>query len=98
MICQARRGVFFVTLSGDVSRQNRRLSPACALCRPLLFIFASLTILFFLLSIGDFTGNEAIQICAGYKGIMCGASAIYTGLAQVLNEVYGREIAPPGKI
>ena len=66
--------------------------------RALQFVFASLTILFFLLSIGDFTGNAAIKIFAGYEGIVCGASAIYTGLAQVLNEVFGREIAPLGKI
>ena len=62
--------------------------------RALQFIFLSLTILFFILAIGDFTGNKTITQIGGYEGIICGFSAIYTGLAQVLNEVYGRTIAP----
>lgn len=60
----------------------------------LQFIFGSLAILFFLLAIGDWTGNATITRIAGYEGIICGASAIYCGLAQVLNEVYGRTILP----
>jgi hypothetical protein len=35
---------------------------------------------------------------AGYVGILCGASAIYTGLAEVLNGVFGKIIAPTGSI
>jgi uncharacterized protein len=68
------------------------------LSRALQFVFLSLTILFFLLAAGKFTGNEAITNVAGYEGIICGASAIYTGLAQVLNEIYGREVCPLGKM
>lgn len=60
----------------------------------LQFVFASLAILFFLLSIGDATGNAVITKIAGYEGIICGLSAMYTGLAQVLNESYGRVILP----
>jgi succinate-acetate transporter protein len=62
--------------------------------RALQFIFGSLTILFFLLAIGDATGSAVIKTIAGYEGIACGLSAMYTGLAQVLNEVYGRTVAP----
>jgi len=62
--------------------------------RALQFIFGSLTILFFLLAIGDATGSAAIKTIAGYEGIVCGLSAIYTGMAQVLNEIYGRTVAP----
>ncbi|MCJ7769895.1 MAG: acetate uptake transporter [Dehalococcoidales bacterium] len=62
--------------------------------RALQFIFGSLTILFFLLAIGDATGSAVIKTIAGYVGIVCGFSAIYTGLAQVLNEIYGRIVAP----
>lgn len=62
--------------------------------RALQFVFGSLTILFFLLAIGDFTGSAAIKTIAGYEGIICGLSAIYTGLAQVLNEVYGKTLLP----
>ena len=60
----------------------------------LQFIFGSLTILFLLLAIGDGTGNATITKIAGYEGIICGLSAVYTGLAQVLNEVYDRTILP----
>jgi hypothetical protein len=66
--------------------------------RALQFVFGSLAVLFFLLSIGDFTGNAAIKRIAGFEGIICGASAIYTALAQVWNEVYGKEVAPLGKL
>jgi succinate-acetate transporter protein len=66
--------------------------------RALQFIFGSLALLFFLLAIGDFTGNATITTIAGYEGIICGFSAIYTGLAQVLNELYGRIVWPLGVI
>jgi len=66
--------------------------------RALQFIFGSVTILFFLLAIGDATGNVVITRIAGFEGIIVGISAIYTGLAQVLNEVYGRTIAPIGPV
>ncbi len=62
--------------------------------RALQFIFASLTLLFFLLAIGDLTNNPILKHIAGYEGIICGFSAIYTGLAQVLNEVYNKTVLP----
>ena len=64
--------------------------------RALQFVFASLTILFFLLAIGNYTENESIIKFAGYEGIICGSSAIYTGIANLLNEVYGRKVLPLG--
>ncbi|MFH1486006.1 MAG: acetate uptake transporter [Chloroflexota bacterium] len=66
--------------------------------RALQFIFGSLTVLFFLLAMGDITGDPTIKAIAGYEGIICGLSAIYTGLALVLNEVYGRTVAPIGPV
>jgi uncharacterized protein len=60
----------------------------------LQFVFASLTMLFFLLAIGDFTGDALYTRTAGFEGIICGASAIYVAVAQVLNEVYGKTILP----
>jgi succinate-acetate transporter protein len=51
-------------------------------------------VLFFLLTLVRLTGNADIAMIAGYEGIICGASAIYTGLAEVLNEVYGRTVLP----
>jgi uncharacterized protein len=60
----------------------------------LQFVFASLTVLFFLLAIRDITKSPVVGMIAGYEGIICGLSAIYAGLAQVLNEVYGRIVWP----
>lgn len=66
--------------------------------RALQFVFATLTILFFLLAIGNYTENESILVFAGYEGIICGASAIYTGIANLLNEVYKRDVLPLGRL
>ena len=60
----------------------------------LQIIFFSLTVLFFLLSASDFTGNAAIRVVAGWVGIFCGLSAFYGCVAQVLNEVYGKTVLP----
>jgi succinate-acetate transporter protein len=64
--------------------------------RALQIVFATLVILFFLLAAEHATGNESIGKLAGYEGILCGASAIYAGMANVLNEVYGRIVLPLG--
>ncbi len=66
--------------------------------RALQFVFLSLTILFFLLAARDYLGSAAIGTLAGYEGIICGLSAVYTGLAQVLNEVYKKVVAPLGPV
>ena len=62
--------------------------------RALQSVFGTLTVLFFLLAIGDATGLAWVKTLAGYEGILCGGLAIYAGLAQVLNEVYGRVVWP----
>ncbi len=66
--------------------------------KALQFVFATLTILFFLLAIGDATGNAGLKTFTGYEGIVCGGSAIYTGIGALLNEMYGRQILPLGLI
>jgi hypothetical protein len=66
--------------------------------KALQVVFFTLAVLFFLLAAGDATGNAALKTFTGYEGIFCGASAIYAGLAQVLNEVYGRTILPLGPV
>ena len=81
-------GVFTLLLFFGTLKLNRALQ----------FVFASLTILFFLLVAGDATGNTGIKHLAGYEGIICGASAIYTGIANVLNEIYGRTVLPIGPV
>ena len=62
-------------------------------------VFGSLAILFFLLAIGDFTGASAgFKQATGYEGIVCGFSAMYAGLAQVLNELFGKIVLPLGPV
>lgn len=63
----------------------------------LQLVFASLMVLFFLLAYGDFTNASAgFKHFTGYEGILCGFSAIYAGLAQVLNELFGKIVLPLG--
>jgi succinate-acetate transporter protein len=57
-------------------------------------VFGSLTVLFFLLAAGDYFDAEKISHIGGWEGVFCGLSAMYTGLAQVLNEVYGKVVCP----
>lgn len=64
--------------------------------KTLQFVFLSLTVLFGLLAARDFTGSATIGRLAGYEGIICGASAIYLAMAEVLNEKYGKTILPIG--
>ncbi|MBM3114748.1 acetate uptake transporter [Jeongeupia naejangsanensis] len=59
-------------------------------------VFGTLTILFFLLAAAEFTGSVALTRCAGVVGLVCGASAFYTAIAEVLNETYGRTVLPLG--
>ena len=67
--------------------------------RALQVVFGTLTVLFFLLAYGDFTGASAgFKHFTGYEGLVCGFAAIYTGLAQVLNELAGKIVLPLGVV
>ena len=66
--------------------------------RALQFVFASLTVLFFLLAAGDATGNASLKTFTGYEGIVCGIAAIYAGVGVLLNEMYGKTVVPLGII
>jgi succinate-acetate transporter protein len=59
-------------------------------------VFGSLTVLFILLALGDFTGNHTITTVAGFEGIFCGLSAIYSAMGQILNAEYGKNVIPLG--
>jgi len=64
------------------------------LSRALQVVFGLLTLLFVLLVAGNAMGSETVLHIAGVVGIICGLSAMYTGLAEVMNEVYKKKIAP----
>ena len=66
--------------------------------RALQVVFGSLTVLFFLLVAVKLGSTEALEHFTGYEGIFCGLAAIYTGLAQVLNELAGKTVWPLGVV
>ena len=72
--------------------------------KALQVVFGTLFVLFFMLCIRDATATSAADFSktfgkiAGYEGIVCGASAIYAALAQVLNEVYGKVVLSIGPV
>jgi succinate-acetate transporter protein len=58
-------------------------------------VFGTLVILFFMLAaLHALHLGESFEHLTGWEGVFCGAAAYYTGLAQVLNEVYGRTVLP----
>lgn len=65
--------------------------------KALQVVFALLVALFALLAIANFTNNHLVHTFAGFVGIACGLSALYTGMAQVLNEYYKKEMLPLGQ-
>jgi succinate-acetate transporter protein len=81
-------GLFTVVLFIATLRMNRALQ----------FVFATLALLFFTLALGDALNEPTVTQIAGLIGIACGLSAMYASLGQVLNEVYGREVAPMGQV
>ncbi len=74
-------GIFTLVLFIGTLKLNRQLQ----------VIFASLTVLFFLLAIGDATHSHIIKTIAGYEGIFCGGSAIFSALYQVLAEIFAKK-------
>ena len=61
----------------------------------LMAVFGTLWILFFLLAAGFLTNmGTAFGQFTGYEGVLCGLTAVYTAIANVLNEVYGRSVLP----
>ncbi len=69
------------------------------LSRALQVVFGTLTVLFFLLAFGDYTSaSVGFKHATGWEGLVCGLAAVYTGLAQVLNELFGKIVLPLGAV
>lgn len=66
--------------------------------RAIQSIFFTLTVLFFMLALRDWTGSTLIGTTAGYVGIFCGALAMYLAAAEVINESRGWEVLPIGVV
>ena len=61
----------------------------------LSFIFLTLFILFYLLALKDWGFISGGWI--GIEGIICGLSAIYLAMAEVINENLGKQVLPLGR-
>ncbi len=72
-------GMFFGTLKAN---------------RALQFVFLSLTILFVILAISQYAGSATFTKITGVEGVICGLSAVYLGIAEVLNESHQKTILP----
>ncbi len=59
------------------------------------WVFITLTILFFLLAIGEFV--PVVHTIAGYEGILCSLIAWYASAAILINETHGRTVLPLGE-
>jgi succinate-acetate transporter protein len=67
--------------------------------RALQFVFMSLAILFFLLTARELIGNPVwFNTIVGIEGVVCGSSAVYLGLAEVLNESHQKTVLPIGPV
>lgn len=83
-------GLFTFAMFFGTLRKNRALQ----------FVFLSLALLFFLLTIRELTGNPVLfgtftlNNLLGIEGVICGLSAVYLAIAEVLNETYGKAILP----
>ncbi len=62
--------------------------------RALQFVFLSLAVLFFMLVIRELTGNALWGTLTGIEGVICGGSAVYLGIAEVLNESHQKTVLP----
>lgn len=57
-------------------------------------VFSSLTLLFILLSIGDFTHLIIFTRIGGVVGIFCGSFAMYSGLGTIVNNELEKKLLP----
>jgi len=57
-------------------------------------VFVTLTLLFFLLLIGEY--SHVWKLIAGWEGIVCALVALYTSAGILTNTVHGREVIPLG--
>jgi hypothetical protein len=86
-------GIFTFVMFFGAMKKNRALQ----------FVFMSLAILFFLLAVKSaliaYTSLTAADLelftrIIGFEGIICGSSAVYLALAEVLNEMHEKTVLP----
>jgi len=66
------------------------------LCKALVWIFATLDILFILLTIFAVTGSALVGKVFGYESLVCAATAWYLLAAIIINGAFDSEVLPIG--
>ena len=83
-------GIFSLAMFVGTLKSNRMLQ----------IVFALVTALFLMLAIREFTGNPVLfgsvtfNTITGIEGVVCGFSAIYLALAEVINEAHQKTVLP----
>jgi len=62
--------------------------------RLLQYTLAAVVLLVILLVAAELTGNALILTLGGVAGIIAGALALYMGMGQVINEIFGSRVLP----
>ena len=62
--------------------------------RLLQVTLAAVVLLVALLVAAELTGSSMVLNAGGFVGIIAGALALYMGMGQVINEIYGRRVLP----
>ncbi len=62
--------------------------------KAITWVFITLTILFFLLAIGEFV--PIVHTIAGYEGVLCALIAWYASAGTLINTVHGKTVLPMG--
>jgi succinate-acetate transporter protein len=60
-------------------------------------VFLLLTITFILLGIGNSGASSSIVHAGGWVGIVTAGLAMYTAIAEIMADVYGRDVLPIGR-
>jgi succinate-acetate transporter protein len=60
----------------------------------LVFIFSVNTIAFWLRAVALGTGNKMLRKAGGYFALIAASGALYTGIAELINEELGRHVLP----
>ncbi|MCD6495558.1 acetate uptake transporter [Candidatus Bipolaricaulota bacterium] len=63
--------------------------------KAITWVFITLTILFFLLAIGEFV--PIVHTIAGYEGVLCALIAWYASAGILINTVHGKTVLPLGE-
>ena len=65
-----------------------------AMHRLLQITLAAVVLLVVLLVAAELTGIASVLVLAGIVGVIAGALALYMGMGQVINEIFGRTVLP----